>query len=366
MEFYMKIRLAENIRKYRKQRSLTQEQLAEVLGVTVGAVYKWEAKLSTPDLSLIVEMADFFDVSVDVLLGYEMKDNHLEATLARLWKLNSDKDRAGLSEAEKALKKYPHNLQIVNAAAFMYMHFGEEEQDRKMLLRALELLESSLLLFDQNTDPMGDKIIIYQNMSSIYLTLGEIDKAVEMLKSHNPGGIFNDGLGLILSVYCKKPEEALPCLSHALLLMIPTLTRICLGFASAYHQKGDDFSAKAVLTWGLSCLSGLKNPKKPSYIDKLKSIFLVCLACAELRTDDKATAMASLKKAVSFAQSFDAAPNYHPDSFRFVTDTEWTFVAQDTLGKTASESLEKTMEMIADENLSALWKEIKEHEESVP
>ena len=46
----MATKLAENIRRYRKDRSLTQEQLAEVLGVTTGAVYKWEAKLSVPDL----------------------------------------------------------------------------------------------------------------------------------------------------------------------------------------------------------------------------------------------------------------------------------------------------------------------------
>ena len=39
----MKMMLAENIRTFRKERSLTQEQLAEALGVTAGAVYKWEA-----------------------------------------------------------------------------------------------------------------------------------------------------------------------------------------------------------------------------------------------------------------------------------------------------------------------------------
>ena len=66
----MEMKLAENIRLFRKQRSLTQEQLSEVLGVTVGAVHKWEAGLSIPDLRLIMEMADFFDTSVDVLLGY--------------------------------------------------------------------------------------------------------------------------------------------------------------------------------------------------------------------------------------------------------------------------------------------------------
>ena len=79
----MKLTLAENIRLFRKQRKLTQEKLAEALGVTAGAAYKWESGQSTPELNLIVELADFFDVSVDALLGYQMKDNRLETALER-------------------------------------------------------------------------------------------------------------------------------------------------------------------------------------------------------------------------------------------------------------------------------------------
>ena len=56
--------------------------------------------MSVPDLSLIVEMADFFDTSVDVLLGYEMRDNHQEAAVARLKQYLHDKDGEGISEAE--------------------------------------------------------------------------------------------------------------------------------------------------------------------------------------------------------------------------------------------------------------------------
>ena len=57
----MQIRLAENIRALRRQHRFTQEQLAESLGVTPGAVYKWEAGLSQPELAIIVELADLFD-----------------------------------------------------------------------------------------------------------------------------------------------------------------------------------------------------------------------------------------------------------------------------------------------------------------
>lgn len=112
----MTLRLAENIRTMRKARVLTQEQLAEVLGVTVGAVYKWEAGLSIPDVHLLMEMADFFDTSVDVLLGYELHDHRIETTVRRLKRYRDEKDAAGLQEAEKALKQYPTYLRLPTTA----------------------------------------------------------------------------------------------------------------------------------------------------------------------------------------------------------------------------------------------------------
>ena len=149
----MKMMLAENIRAFRKERSLTQEQLSEALGVTAGAVYKWEAKLSIPDLEMIIQMADFFDTSVDVLLGYEVKDNRHEATVKRLQEYRRSKDWDGLAEAEKALKKYPHSFQIVTESAVLYRAFGFDSGDKALFHRALELLEQSRLLLSQNEDP---------------------------------------------------------------------------------------------------------------------------------------------------------------------------------------------------------------------
>ena len=55
----MTTNLAENIRKIRKGKGLTQEQLAEALGVTMGAEYKWEAEKSLPEIGMLIEIADF-------------------------------------------------------------------------------------------------------------------------------------------------------------------------------------------------------------------------------------------------------------------------------------------------------------------
>lgn len=61
--------LGERIAAYRKKVNLTQEQLAEKCEVTAQAVSKWENNLTAPDLSLIPQLAEIFNVSCDELLG---------------------------------------------------------------------------------------------------------------------------------------------------------------------------------------------------------------------------------------------------------------------------------------------------------
>ena len=55
----------------RKQKNLTQEELAAELGVTAAAVSKWEKGYSLPDILMLCSLADYFEVSTDELLGRE-------------------------------------------------------------------------------------------------------------------------------------------------------------------------------------------------------------------------------------------------------------------------------------------------------
>lgn len=61
--------ISKSIIAQRKKRSLTQEELAEMLEVSSAAVSKWERGISTPELSMVCKMADCFEISVDELLG---------------------------------------------------------------------------------------------------------------------------------------------------------------------------------------------------------------------------------------------------------------------------------------------------------
>lgn len=60
--------ISDRIQALRKSRGISQEQLADVLGVSRQAVSKWEAEQSSPDLERIVAMAEYFDVTTDYLL----------------------------------------------------------------------------------------------------------------------------------------------------------------------------------------------------------------------------------------------------------------------------------------------------------
>lgn len=61
--------LAENISKFRKQKSFTQEKLAELIGVSYQAVSKWETEKCLPDITILPKLSDAFECSIDDLFS---------------------------------------------------------------------------------------------------------------------------------------------------------------------------------------------------------------------------------------------------------------------------------------------------------
>ena len=61
------------LKELRKEKELTQEQLAEILNVSGRSVSRWETGNNMPDISLLVELADFYDVSISEIINGERK-----------------------------------------------------------------------------------------------------------------------------------------------------------------------------------------------------------------------------------------------------------------------------------------------------
>ena len=329
----METRIAENIRAYRKQRGLTQEQLAEVLGVSVGAVYKWESRSSLPELRLIMEMADFFDVSVDALLGYRMKDNQLNATVERLREASRRRDYDALSEAEKAIMKYPHSFDAVFAAANLYYTFGAGTRKEPWLRRAIELLDSARLLVSQCTDSRISESWICGMIAEMHEMLGETDKALELLKA-----------------------EANDFLEDGLLREISRLIQLGIGYAMLFDVKNDNASGMEMMRWLIPALEGLKKTKEPDFIVKMIAIFHVFLAVFQYKSGDRKGPEESLGTAKCLAAAFDAAPNYAANQVKYVRESETTN-AHDLLGETAMDAV---MYVLRDKDpeLRKLWTEV--------
>ena len=66
------------LKELRKEANMTQEQLAHCLSISPQAVSRWETDFAMPDISLIVPIADIFDVSTDLLLGHDKTDIDLD------------------------------------------------------------------------------------------------------------------------------------------------------------------------------------------------------------------------------------------------------------------------------------------------
>ena len=66
------IKIAETIATMRKEKEMSQQQLAKLCGVSIGAVSKWERGAAYPSIELLPKLARFFGISIDALIGYDM------------------------------------------------------------------------------------------------------------------------------------------------------------------------------------------------------------------------------------------------------------------------------------------------------
>lgn len=104
------------IRKYRKIKNLTQEEMAGRLGVTAPAVNKWENENSYPDITLLAPIARLLGISLDTLLSFreELTAEEITGMIREAdQKLKNEPYEEVLQWAKKKLEEYPNCEELI-------------------------------------------------------------------------------------------------------------------------------------------------------------------------------------------------------------------------------------------------------------
>lgn len=355
----MKMQLAQNISRMRRERDMTQERLAEALGVTFAAVSKWERGVATPELSTIMELADLFSVSVDALLGYEMRENDLPSVVERLRDLSHTREKSDWQgEAQQALRRFPNHFDVVYFSAVLYSVHGIDEGMEEYRRMALVLFQQADRLAKQNTRAEISKLSIRQQIAMAHMMLGENEKGLEILKKNNPCGIHNALIGMRLACNMSRPDEAIPYLSEALLDLSMSHMNLTMGYVNAYWKKENYKEADAVLEWALAFYPGLKEKGMINHLEKSEALLWALRAAVQMKLQQMERAMASLRAAYKTAIHFDAAPDYNANHVRFV-ECGRLATSHDDFGETALKGVESLVLNQQNDALSRMWKEIR-------
>lgn len=139
------IKLGRILVENRHKRGITQDDLAAHIGVSKGAVSKWETGSSLPDISLLPQLASFFNISIDELIGYEPQMEKSE--IRKLyWRLTRDFsvlpfDKVLTECLEIAKKYYSCYALLFQLGSLLVNHSAQapnSDQTKQILEKALE------------------------------------------------------------------------------------------------------------------------------------------------------------------------------------------------------------------------------------
>jgi transcriptional regulator with XRE-family HTH domain len=215
----MNIMIAQNIKKLRKQKDITQEELAGHLGISFQAISKWERGEGFPDITILPAIANYFDVTIDELFGMEQIRD--QQHLSDVYKNEHEYVAQGkyvdaIKLLRETIKVFPNEYGLLSELAIA-LSFDDK---RESLSEAISLCERVL------ANSINEKVrsTTRTTLCFLYKSLGEQEKAVsvaktlphfwesrelilpEILKGKDYKSALNDSIKTILSIICEKIE----------------------------------------------------------------------------------------------------------------------------------------------------------------
>ncbi|MBE6756047.1 MAG: helix-turn-helix transcriptional regulator [Ruminococcaceae bacterium] len=153
----MKLSIGENIKFLRKQKDITQEQLAEMLGISAQSVSRWESGICYPDMELLPEISKIFEITADKLLGVDdiAENKKVDEYLERFQRaINKGKIEECIDIAREGVAEYPNNYMLLDK--LMYALFGSTDNSGN-----IPDWEDNMEKYDAEITALGERIMRY-------------------------------------------------------------------------------------------------------------------------------------------------------------------------------------------------------------
>ena len=197
----LSLKIGEKIKAKRRERDLTQEELANLLGVSKAAVSKWENEESYPDITLLPQIAQLFHITMDELFNYTLEYKPLVIVNEYHFGLAlEDFDKCILNhgiakECEVRQKREYLGGDVIEGEWEVHIHFVSTEEGIPYLLQ--KYIRPGVLIVGYSMRIADGKVVIDDNPNKHYVCSEKVweyntkDKKYirEMLKEHVAMGL---------------------------------------------------------------------------------------------------------------------------------------------------------------------------------
>lgn len=324
----MMLKLGENVKRLRIQKKLTQEQLADILGVSAQAISRWEHGTTYPDITLLPTIASYFEVTIDELMS--MEDFKSEKRLNSFWKKYNENGSKGLvieniQLLRNELKLCPNNCTLLYelVCQLTFCQFdcdGKDLSEEELNRNRTEAIEIGNRILSFCTDPEIINSTI-KEMCYIFKWLGNTEKAMEYAKKLP--SIWNSSTAVFSDVY-EGPEK------------IKILQQDILAYAQAMHfsirHLADlEYKDSSLTTWErIEIIQKAISVFELVYDDRdylFDSVYISqChryIAAMAMLEGDHELALSSLENAAEFAIMSDTLPEKANHTSRLVNKLQY-------------------------------------------
>ena len=142
--------IGNKIRELRKQRGITQEQLAESIGISFQAVSKWENNIALPDITLVPVLASYFGVYMDELFDFNLKEieHAVRIITEKAYQYRESNPAESRRILEEGLKKYPENDILLNNLLYVLDYSVKPDETIAIASKLIEKTNQNDVKYD--------------------------------------------------------------------------------------------------------------------------------------------------------------------------------------------------------------------------